>query len=242
MQTYGPEQVDTYEIGAKTSFRGPLPGNFNVAAFYNDFTDQAIQIGLLPPGAAGTTAIGNIGESTIWGVEVDGAVQLFDSLLLSGSYAYLDTEVEDFLDPAIDPRFDDFRARGGIVSNANAIEGDPLPFAPKHSLTLTADYRLPIDERLGEMHAIVTYIYTDELQTTSPTFSPFGVLPSYELVNLNLNWNGIAGGPVDASLFATNVLDEEYTTFVSGNWNSVGFETRYVGQPRLVGMRVRYNF
>ncbi len=34
----------------------------------------------------------------------------------------------------------------GIVSNANAVEGDPLPFAPEHSLTLTADYRLPMDE------------------------------------------------------------------------------------------------
>ncbi len=242
LQTYGPEEVDTYEIGAKTTFGGSFPGTFNIAAFYNDFTDQAIQVGLLPAGEAGTTTIANIGESTIWGIEIETAVQLFDGLLLSGSYAYLDTEVEDFLEPSEDPRYDDFIASGGIVSNANAVEGDPLPFAPEHSLTLTADYRLPFDQSLGDVHAILSYIYSDEVQTTSPTFSPYGVLPSYELFNFNLNWRGVAGSPVDAALFVTNMFDEEYTTFVAGTWNSVGFDTRYVGQPRMYGLRVRYSF
>lgn len=242
LQTYGPETVDTYEIGAKTTFAGALPGQFNIAAFYNDFKDQAIQVGVLPPGAPGSTVISNIGKSTIWGVEIDGAVQLFDGFLLSASYAYLNTEVVSFVDPSTDPRFDDFRAIGGVVSNANAVEGDPLPFAPENSLTLTADYRLPLDASLGEAHAIVSYIYTDEMQTTSPSFSPFGVLDEYDLLNMNFNWNGLLGSPLDASVFVTNALDEEYTTFVSGNWNSIGFETRYVGQPRMYGMRLRYNF
>jgi len=242
LQAYGPESVDTYEIGAKTTFGGTFPGIFNISAFYNDFTDQAIQVGLLPAGAAGTTTIDNIGKSTIWGVEVDTAIQLFEGFLVSAGYTYLDTNVDEFVDPLTDPKYDDFVATGGIVSNANAVEDDPLPFAPDHSLTLSADYRVPLDESMGEMHAIASFIYTDEIQTTSPTFSPFGVIDSYELLNLNLNWNGVAGTPVDASLFATNVLDEEYTNFVAGVWNSVGFETRYVGQPRMYGVRLRYNF
>ncbi len=68
------------------------------------------------------------------------------------------------------------------------------------------------------------------------------MLPSYELFNFNLNWRGVAGSPFDASLFVTNMLDEEYTTFVAGTWNSVGFDTRYVGQPRMYGLRLRYSF
>src|SRR3546814_15235411 len=32
--TFDPEHVNAYEIGAKTSFGGPVPGRFNVAAFY----------------------------------------------------------------------------------------------------------------------------------------------------------------------------------------------------------------
>ena len=43
--THDPETIDSYEIGAKTSFFGRFPGTFNVAAFYNDLQDQQIQFG-----------------------------------------------------------------------------------------------------------------------------------------------------------------------------------------------------
>src|SRR3546814_2736690 len=39
--TFDPEHVNAYEIGAKTSFGGPVPGRFNVAAFYNDQIGRA---------------------------------------------------------------------------------------------------------------------------------------------------------------------------------------------------------
>jgi iron complex outermembrane receptor protein len=242
LQTYEPETVNTYEIGAKAEFLGSIPGQFNIAAFYNDFQNQAIQVGVLPPGEVGTTVVANIGESQIWGIEMDFVVELFDGFRLSAAYSYLDTEVKSFTDPRVDSRFDEFRANGGIVSTVNAVEGDPLPFAPENTLTMSADYQLPVAESWGELHAIATYVYTDHIQTTSPTFSPYGVLPTYQLFNFNLNWTGIGGSPVDASFFATNVLDEEYTTYVNGVWNTAGFETRYVGQPRMYGLRLRYNF
>src|SRR3546814_18948749 len=41
---WGPEKVDTYELGTKTSFySGVLKGYFNLTGFYNDFRDQQIQ-------------------------------------------------------------------------------------------------------------------------------------------------------------------------------------------------------
>ena len=39
-----PEKVDTFEVGAKTSFHGAVPGYFNISAFYNNFTDQQLAI------------------------------------------------------------------------------------------------------------------------------------------------------------------------------------------------------
>ena len=49
IETWDAEKVDTYEIGAKASFRGgALSGYFNVAAFYNDFTDQQLVATLTP--------------------------------------------------------------------------------------------------------------------------------------------------------------------------------------------------
>jgi iron complex outermembrane receptor protein len=49
------------------------------------------------------------------------------------------------------------------------------------------------------------------------------------------------GSPVDMSVFGTNVTDEEYITFLTGNWNN-GLESGQVGQPRMYGVRFKYNF
>ena len=43
LETWEPEKVDTYEVGTKASFSGALRGFINIAAFYNDFTNQQLQ-------------------------------------------------------------------------------------------------------------------------------------------------------------------------------------------------------
>lgn len=67
------------------------------------------------------------------------------------------------------------------------------------------------------------------------------VLEDYDLVNFNLNWGGVGGSPLDLSFFVTNLTDEEYLTYVTGQWPQ-GFELAQVGQPRMYGARLRYNF
>lgn len=44
IETVNPKSVDTFEAGAKTSFRGAVPGYFNVAGFYNKFRDQQLAV------------------------------------------------------------------------------------------------------------------------------------------------------------------------------------------------------
>lgn len=240
--THGPEQVDTYEIGAKTAFYGRFPGTFNVALFYNDFEDQQIQFGYFRDIGLGTTSILNAGKSEIWGVEIDGNVFLTENLSLAASYAYLDTEVKELNIPS--PA--DYPA--GISTdrelNVSTFEGQPLSYTPKHQLVLTATYRVPIDEQIGDMSLAATYVYNDEMQGVgrnplSP--NPNAVLPSYEIVNLNFNWKYVMGSQFDVSMFITNATNEKYRTYVTGNYGD-GFEYGRVGQPRMYGARVRYNF
>jgi iron complex outermembrane recepter protein len=52
----------------------------------------------------------------------------------------------------------------------------------------------------------------------------------------------IAGSAFDAALFVTNATDEEITTYVPGFWNGLGAEMRVVGEPRMWGARIKYNF
>lgn len=237
LDTHDPEQVDTYELGLKSTFDGVIAGNFNLAVFYNDFADQQIQYGYFKPSGVGTTAVINAGASTISGLEIESTLLLTDNLSLNLGYSYLDTEVDDLVIPELPP---------GVpvqVANLNTTtaEGEPLSYSPENKLVLTANYRLPLSAEVGSMTASATYVYTDDMQAVSRSTSPYAVMPSYDLLNLNFNWRGIFGSPLDLSVFATNVTDEEYVTYLSGLWRN-GLETGQVGQPRMYGMRLRYNF
>lgn len=236
--THEPEQVDTWEIGAKTSFEGRFAGTFNIAAFYNDFQDQQLQFGYYRTNGVGTTSILNAGASTIQGVEIDGTILLTDSLNFSFSYAYLDTEVDELLVPTPDQ----YPPGVAAFSGTTTAEREPLPYTPENQVVISANYLLPLDAALGDLSATLSYVYVDDMQAVARATSPLAVLPSYELFDFSLNWQGIAASPLDAALFATNLFDEEYRTVVAGNWESLGMEVGRVGKPRMYGMRLRYNF
>lgn len=101
-----------------------------------------------------------------------------------------------------------------LGAGITTAEGEPLSYAPRHQLVLNANYRLPVDEVMGEMLATVSYIYHDEMQGVSQALSPYAKLPSYELLNANVNWSNVMGSPVDLSLFVTNLLNEKYRSYV----------------------------
>ncbi len=255
---FGPEKVDTYEVGAKTTFSGAVPGTFNIAAFYNDFSNQQIQYGFtqnldrrdaqgnpLPPiPVAPTAGPVNAGKSRIWGVEADAMIEPVDGLKLTASYVYLNAKVKELVSVAL-PSDSPYRATGDIEN------GDNLPFTPKHSLQLGANYTLPFDESVGDVSVGVTYSYTSEQIVTYATHTPallayfgrdIGVLQSRELVDASLNWRNIGGGPVDVGLFATNLTNAKYLTHLSNYTESLGFALGNLGVPRMYGARIKVSF
>jgi iron complex outermembrane receptor protein len=235
LNKFGPEKVDTYEGGAKTRFEWPFPGSFNVAGFYNDFRDQQIQFGVIASSFVPTTAIVNAGRSRIWGVEAEANVEPLDGVRLIGAYTYLNTKLKDLDPPTLPPSV--------LAAIPTATEGDPLPFSPEHELSFTASYLLPfIPQGAGDVTMSATFIYTADQQAVTPSASPFHTIPSYELLNFNLNWHHIMDWPLHASLFMTNALDEHYWTYLNGTYNSIGFESRVLAQPRMFGARLRYDF
>jgi iron complex outermembrane recepter protein len=236
LDVHKPEQVDTYELGAKTQFQGNLPVIVNVAVFYNDFQDQQLQMGYRNINGGGTTAIVNAGSSTIWGVEAEASVLLTENLKLSAAYTYLNTEVDELEFPELDPAAGD--PSTVVVSTA---EGESLPYTPENQAVVSASYLLPLDLSLGNITISGTWVYYDDQQTVSRESSPYYQIDSYDLLNLNLNWVGILGSPFDLSAFATNLTDEEYYTFISGTWGQ-GYESAQLGQPRMYGVRMKYNF
>jgi iron complex outermembrane receptor protein len=234
--SFGAEKVDTYEVGMKTSFRGPVRGTFNVAGFYNDFTNQQIQVGFQSStGSAGPAqGIVNAGKSRIYGAEVEASVTPFTGFTIDGSYTYLNTKLRSLTAPPLvaGSRYDSI--------TFTSQPGDPLPLSPKHKGSVTGTYRFPLPDDIGRIDLGATFTYTARQLVTSA--SPFGYLKATKLLNLNLNWNGVAGTKIDMSLFATNVTGVKYYQTVAGFYNVLGFEAGQLAEPRMYGGRLRYRF
>ncbi|MFA7602068.1 MAG: TonB-dependent receptor [Novosphingobium sp.] len=184
---FKPEKLDSYEVGLKASFDGAVKGTVNLAAYYNDFSDQQVSLGifLLPNaflgGTAGactltpytpcpvpvtvagvpTSAPVNVGSSRIYGFDADVTLDLFDGFTAFAGYAYVNTKVKTLqgVAPIV---FDNQTA----LTNAQAKVGFPLGYSPEHKLVLGADYALPLPEDLGRLSLGATFTYTSSYYTT----------------------------------------------------------------------------
>ena len=260
LQDYGDETVDTYEIGAKASWRGAMPGYFNVAAFYNDFRDQQLQVGLScnpVANCAQTTAIVNAASSTLKGFEAEFGVTPVEGLRFEAAYAYLNTKVKDLLDLTAT-----VQALGLPFTDIRAVPvGSPIPNSMPHKFTASANYTLPLDESVGKLTIGGTFVYSSSYRAVSDPFlqiaagqpgaggpvlpiqyaSSFGILPGTKLLNLNVNWENAGGLPVDAAFFMTNVTNAKILLH-SNVQAAQGFVSNLVGEPRMWGFRLRYKF
>ncbi len=240
LEVVGPEKVDTYEIGAKTSFRGAVPGYFNISGFYNSFSDQQIAVNtVVAPAFQGKVTpsqpIVNAGKSRIWGIEVDAAVTPFKGFKLDLGYTYLDTRLLAFTPPPIPVYY------AQLLSTANV--GGPLALSPKNKVTITGTYTLPLDEKIGKMSFGVTYTHTDANQAVSQAASPnYYLLTPSNLVNLNADWTSVGGSPIDLAFFMTNATNEARIVYPSGGLATYHIEGGHANVPRMWGFRVKYHF
>jgi iron complex outermembrane receptor protein len=235
--TFKPEKVDAYEVGLKASIRGSVSGVFNIAGFYNKLDNQQVSAQFQSDIVSPADGIVNGGKSRIYGIEADTTLRFFDSLTVTAAYAYLNTKLISLVLPTATFPYKS--------ADTTSITGSDLVFSPHHKLTASLTYDLPFPKSVGDVQVGVIYTYTSS-QIASAAQNPiaFGVLPSFQLVNFNLDWKNAGGTPVDISLFMTNAFDEKYFTYVLGPalQRSVGIDTARYGDPRSFGIKVRYRF
>ena len=234
-----PEKVDAYEVGAKTTWRGTINGSFNVAGFYNKFTNQQIQVGFLPqPGALvpETSAAVNAGASTIYGAEVEATLTPFHGLDFNLGYTYLHTRIDKVLAVPQNALY---------VTQPSFAPGDPLALSPKHKFTLGATFTVPTDQSFGKLSVGGSVTYRTKMLSNytdiGTAMDAFTYLPSLTLVDANVNWANVASLPIDLNFFVTNLTNKHYYTFFSG-LGGAGFEDGNVGEPRMFGGTVKYHF
>jgi iron complex outermembrane receptor protein len=240
-----PEKVDTFEIGTKMSFMEPISGIFNVSVFDNEFRNQQLSVGFIANDnapVAPTSVPLNAGKSRIYGAEVEARIIPITGVTLAVGYTYLNARIISV------PNFPAVANSAYVVSGPPAA-GDRLTLTPKDKVTLTATYTLPIDPAIGKVTIGATFTHTDSevanyIDNTliGTPFTNLSILPPTNLLDLNLNWISIAGSPIDLSVFATNVTNDQYYTTIPGLAQGTGFETAGLGQPTMYGARLRYHF
>jgi iron complex outermembrane receptor protein len=234
-QAFRPESVNSYEVGAKSSFNWPAPTVINISAFYNDLSDQqlAVAVSSSTNAATPTLAVINAAAARIQGVELEAMVKPFKGFTLEAQYAYLHTKVKK-IDPIVvvpGSPYDVFRP--------SVFAGSRLPFTPTHKWVLTATYDLPLPEEMGGLDVSATYTFNDDYVYTSGVH---GIIGSNELISASANWTSMFGKPIDLSIFATNLTNQHYVNGISDNSAGGGHVGVLIAEPRMYGVRLRYRW
>jgi iron complex outermembrane receptor protein len=88
LPSFGPETVESYEVGAK--FEGwDRRLRFNAAAFFTDYTD--LQLAVADPTRVGPF-VSNAGDAEIWGLELEAFLNPAEGWFLSASLGLLDID------------------------------------------------------------------------------------------------------------------------------------------------------
>jgi iron complex outermembrane receptor protein len=172
-QKFDKEKVDTYEVGAKTSWHGSLPGSFNVAAFYNNFRNQQLLLGVTSSAglAAPSASIVNAGKSYMEGIEADLNLRPFQGFNLSVGYAYLKTKLQAFVTPSFAP--------GSLYDTATPpVVGGAVPNSIPHRFNVTGNYTLPLPASIGRISIGGTWVYTSKYTSVADACPGLGTVAS----------------------------------------------------------------
>ncbi len=225
-RSFGPEEVTAYEIGAKTEFfQNKLRMNFAVYAM--DRTGSQIDFSLVTPVGASTRntleTINAPGTTNIKGVEIESTWRATDKITFSGSYAYTSTDVPPTLNPF-----------------TNVIQPVFIVFTPKNAANLAFDYATSMKSKGFKVHLDASYAAATQTFDQTPVTNDSSVLLNGRLVLSDFKVG--SGGLMTLSLWARNLLDEQYVYRRDPANRAVLGDYGNFNAPRTFGVSANFEF
>jgi len=186
-----PERSTSFEGGIDQDLGGSL--KLSLTGFSQSYRDL-IQYTGSPP-AEGDPNFFNVAKARSRGLEAEASVEA-RRLRLTGSWTYLDTEVQD-------SGFDE-------GPGATFVEGSALLRRPKHALAASAFY--PVSSRVGLDVSLRRVGEREDRDFSSFPAAPV-TLPAYTVLDLSASFDiaGRGGGPgFTLTVRAENLLDSAY--------------------------------
>lgn len=227
--SFEPERVTNFEIGAKSDFHlGAVPIRANLALYHEDYSNIQTQI-VVVEGGTPQSLITNANRATIEGGELEVFAKPFRDLELSGAYSLTEGVFDDFATQV-----------NGVPAELGGVD---LPNISRSTYTAALTWHLPLAEHWGDPEFTADYYYrTKQIGNAQQPLGPFNTVPGWSVTNLRLDWAGIAGSNVDAALYVNNVANRLNPIFVTDERASLLYATVQYGEPRLFGAMLRYRF
>ncbi|WP_312135333.1 TonB-dependent receptor domain-containing protein [Brevundimonas sp.] len=236
LASFNPETVISYEVGLKSElFDRRL--RFNASAYHNIYTDLAVNIPRTdaPPGTF-ATRVGNAGEVTYTGFDIETQAILNDHFSLDANLGYVDIEYQEFM------------TGQSIVPGAAPINVASITEAGYTSpLTASVALNMEFPVSYGRVFGRLSYTYEDgKLSFNNSIGAPFNEElrgDDRNVVDAQLGINGLNFGNAEGEvrLWVKNLTDSH--DFVRGvDFAALGLAGGYYADPRTFGITVSARF
>lgn len=214
-----PETSVNWELGTRSTYFKGI--SFETTLFHTQVDDLVINNG------AGTFING--GESEQTGLEFAGRVD-FGTIYNTAHNIYVQGSYTNVFKAEF--------TKDGLNASDGIIDGDRLPYAPRHLASVSLGYQHPIglNARFG-----VDYVSRQEPDTFARVLPPVdaalsglsGEIPAYALLNMSVNFRAV-GSKATYFMSGYNLADREY---IASRVDGLA-----VGRGRQVTAGVRYDF
>jgi outer membrane receptor protein involved in Fe transport len=216
------EILDNFELGFKASLYDRV--FFDVVGFYQLYKNFQTSAWV----ADTETGEFNLkfkdgGKATSYGAEANVRVAVVKQLDFFANYAWLKSEFDST----------------DVDGQTQLYAGNSFRLAPEHSFTVGASARINIVPTIKlfvtPSYSYKTHMFFEDANTPGLEQDAYGLL--------NINGGLELDDPnVILSVWASNVLDEQYITSAGNTGSLFGVPTFVPGPPRMVGTKLTWNF
>lgn len=217
--TFSPDTLTSYEAGYKAALAGGK-ASIEAAVFRTDWKDIVVQRGDTVNGATYQHFV-NAGDATVQGAEATLLLFPAPGLTLRATVAYTDSRL------------------AADAPLANGKDGDRMPFVPRLTGSLAADYRFSAAGQSAWVGGAVGYI--GQRRSDFSGSSDVTNVAAYTTLGLNA---GVEFGKVRLTVYGKNLTDERGLNHVN-TLNQIlapNVVSAGVIQPRTFGIDVAYKF
>jgi len=227
---YEPDEVTTYELGIKSTWQGGRL-QANAAYYFNDWKNQQLSTGVLVPGGTPTSAIINVGNTEISGLELDVSWLPMEGLELRLAYSYIDAEIKSGTDERWQVR---------VYGDAD-LSGFEPPYIADNEYSFSASYAGELGDTGLEWFARADYSYMDGdryLQVQNTMELDEKVRLNARVGVQNENWN--------ITLWGRNLTDDDTATsgirYIDPATFFPAVPVSFMPKLKQVGVTVNYQF